>query len=136
MPGFSVNGMKYIQLINDNNLKKLSLCDNVYFILRDIFMNCDNCMDAVYANTFNSELTGEIYYEDRTPTFAYTNVLQDKSFVKKLVDWLNTIGDERWFDFSTNIEDCIYEFSDQHYIHIDDWLAQFNALKHDLKALL
>ena len=39
--GRIINGIKYIYLINDNEFKKKSLYDNIYFTLRDIFANAD-----------------------------------------------------------------------------------------------
>jgi len=48
MAGRIINGIKYIELLNDNNLKNKSFEDCVYFTLRDIFWNVDarDCMMA------------------------------------------------------------------------------------------
>ena len=39
--GILSNGIKYVELMNDNELKNKSLEDNVYHTLRDIFANAD-----------------------------------------------------------------------------------------------
>ena len=60
-----IGGVKYLQLCNLNELKKLSLEDNVYFTLRDIFLNYGYSYDMLRANDFNDKLTNNICYENR-----------------------------------------------------------------------
>ena len=71
-------------------LKTHSLEDNVYFTVRDIFMNAESPDLCIECNYFNAQLTQGISYEDRpaNQTFTYTNDLQDKAFVKELLQWL------------------------------------------------
>ena len=40
--GRIINGNKYICLHNNNEFKNISLEDNVYFTMRDIFLNGDS----------------------------------------------------------------------------------------------
>ena len=86
--GRIINGFKYIRLMNSNNFKFNTLNDNVYFTLRDIFANADSADTVMEANDFNSRLTGDVLFEDRTIDFVYTNVLEQKYFVEKLLLWL------------------------------------------------
>lgn len=117
-----INGIKYIKLCNDNYLKNISLEDNLYFTLRDIFVNSfssDYCMEA---NDFNSKLTNNIYYEDRTSDFKYTNILDDKTFLNKLNKWLKSITQSD-FDFEP-LNDDSYTL-----LLFEDWWIQFEGLK-------
>jgi len=125
------NDIKYLQLANENHLKNKSLEDNVYFTLRDIFANVsglDYCMEA---NGFNSKLTNGIYYEERKD-FTYTNVLNDKTYVKELSVWLSYI-DKSDFEFEA-IDDADKEekkwyFDTRNLMKFDDWWLQFEELK-------
>jgi hypothetical protein len=122
------NDIKYLQLANENHLKNKSLEDNVYFTLRDIFANVsglDYCMEA---NGFNSKLTNGIYYEERKD-FTYTNVLNDKTYVKELSVWLSYI-DKSDFEFEA-IDDTEKEwyFDTRNLMKFDDWWLQFEELK-------
>ena len=82
--GLTYNETKYVFLCNSYPLKYRSLEDHVYFTLRDIFMNAASADDAIECNQFNIQLTNEICYEDRTDTFTYTDILQDKAFVDQM----------------------------------------------------
>ena len=155
--GLTYNKTKYVELCNPHKFKSLSLEDNVYFTLRDIFMNMnsDNADDAIDCNQFNHQLTNEICFEDRTEGFKYTNVLQDKTFVSSLLTWLDTIEPDRDFDFSDEVnefeeenevivkeDNCItidetkfqgYVFD---YIALDAWWEHLHDLKETLNKLL
>ena len=85
------NGIKYIYLMNENNLKKNSLNDNIYFTLRDIFANC-NTSYCLMANDFNSDLTNNIYFEDRKMNFKYSNSLYEIDYVYRLSKWLDSFN--------------------------------------------
>ena len=140
--------MKYVFLCNSYPLKYRSLEDNVYFTLRDIFMNAGSADDAIECNQFNIQLTNEIGYEDRTDTFTYTNVLQDKAFVERLVKWLNYTRPKRDFFFTDTIDEddewifygrtlstkWKYSESDKmnEYLRLDAWMEDFNVLKNIL----
>ena len=146
--GLTYNETKYVELCNSHNLKSLSLEDNVYFTLRDIFMNAGSADDAIECNQFNIQLTNDIGFEDRTDTFTYTNVLQDKAFVEGLVKWLCAIKPSRDLFFTDKIDDdddysvstrgltskWKYSPSDNinEYITLDAWMESFNDLKNNL----
>ena len=143
--GLTYNETKYVELCNSHNLKSLSLEDNVYFTLRDIFMNAGSADDAIECNQFNIQLTNDIGFEDRTDTFTYTNVLQDKAFVERLVKWLNYTRPKRDFFFCDTIDEyddfninCYtltakwYSGNKCEYFELDAWMGDFNVLKNIL----
>jgi hypothetical protein len=66
-----IKGVKYLQLHNDNEFKKKSLEDNVYFTNRDIFLNIGPIDYVLEANRLNGLLSGDIRFEDRTENFKY-----------------------------------------------------------------
>ena len=127
------NGIKYMGLFHNNDLKKLSLNDNVYFTLRDIFANGDSYDICMTANHFNSLLTNNISFQERKNSeepFQYSNVLEDKNFVKRLQTWLSSFH-VSWFHFLEEDEEEDVDMND--YIEWDDWWIQFEELKRKLK---
>jgi len=129
--GRIIDGVKYIHLLNDNELKKKSLNDNVYFILRDIFENAYDYDTIIHANRFCEKLTGELYFEDdKKSTYIYTNVLSKKDYLKKLIYWLDKIN-------INSFEFIIFEENEKinmkEYIKWDVWWFQFEELKFLLK---
>jgi len=127
------SGEQYMYLHNNNDLKKLSLEDNVYFTLRDLFSNAD-INDCFTVNNFNSLLTNNISYEERDVNFKYTDKLNDKEYVEKLYNYL--------LRFKKNYFDAIeYDYDDDddiltRYIKIDIWWEQFENLRNLLKLRL
>ena len=119
-------------LCNDNKLKELSLEDNVYFTLRDIFMNSNNVNATLFANVINGELTNNISYEERTPEFKYSNMLNNKNDVEQVLDLLKNLNT---FDFY-NKEPNKFEMIDDEYaakfshklLEFDTWFAQLQTL--------
>lgn len=134
MAGRLIDGIRYIGLMNDNELKSKSLEDNVYFTLRDIFWNAD-CDDCISANYFNDLLTNNISFEERNENFRYTNILYDyhSDYTKKLYRWICTI---------TTYKDTIFDFYDQEtdpkqkYIKYDEWWEQLLDLRKKLEEIL
>lgn len=127
------NGTKYMRLCNNNDFKKLSLNDNIYFTLRDIFSNGDSYDICMTANHFNSLLTNNISFQERKNSeepFQYSNVLEDKNFVKRLQKWLSSFH-VSWFHFLEEDEEEDVDMND--YIEWDDWWIQFEELKRNLK---
>jgi hypothetical protein len=102
--------MKYLSLQYDNNLKKKSLEDNVYYTLIDIFNNAstsDLILRVYDYNNFLKEKSG------------YTRILYDKEYVAVLINMLKHIN-ESSFEFIVE---------DGYYMRLDDWLLQFEDLK-------
>jgi hypothetical protein len=133
--GIEINNKKYICLHNDNNLKHLSLEDNVYFTLRDIFSNGDTYDTIIHANNFNEKLTNDIRYEDRTPDFKYTNKLNEYGYVKLLKNWLNYIKKYHFdfYSFDNKERKCkreiIFGTLKYNYMDFELWWNQFNDLR-------
>lgn len=146
-----IDRVKYLQLHNLRELKKISLEDNVYFTLRDIFLNYGYIDDVFRANDFNGKLTNNISYEERTENFEYTNLLMDDNFLSSLIRWMKTIHTSE-FEFETPeqyLADCdtsskkyldeldwYYNVNMSEYIKLDDWINQFNELIMELEAQL
>jgi len=130
--GRIIGNIKYIHLYNDRNLKNLSLEDNVYFTLRDIFLNAESIDDTFIANSFNEKLTNGICFEDRNESFTYTNVLDDIQYLSSLVNWLWHFN-KHYFDFEPiTLEEKINmdEYIDMDdYIRFDNWWDKFVNLR-------
>ena len=128
-----INNIKYIGGINDNNLKLLSLEDNVYFTLRDIFNNISNVDYCMEANAFNSKLTNNVGYEDRDNTFQYTNILHDIHSIYDLNKWLKSIEpyDFEFEELDDNSNEYVKEwyYDDTYLVRFDIWWVQFKNLQ-------
>ena len=135
-----INGIKYLQHFNDNNLKSLSLEDNVYFTLRDIFINMAELQYIMEANVFNNQISGSICYEDRKSNFKYTHALNDKLFVDRLNKWFKFKKSD--FEFDTEPDERADDEEKYHYydmkilIKFYDWWSQFEDLKILIKTRL
>lgn len=133
--GKLINGIKYMCIHDVDEYKKKSLNDKFYFTLRDIFWNTDSCDVMMIINNFNSMLTDGISLESRTNTFQYTNILYQKTELKKILQYINRIKQTGWFEFielkdkDENEEDSI----DEEYILFDDWWKEFEELRNLLK---
>jgi hypothetical protein len=121
-------------LYNDSKFKQLSLEDNVYFTLRDIFLNSECIDDAFTANNFNHRLTGGIRFEDRDESFTYTNVLDDLEYLSRLVSWLEYFK-IYCFEFKDQ-DDASEEINMDKYIKFDDWWDGFVKLRNQLEENL
>ena len=110
--GFILNGTKYVHLHNENHFKELSLEDNIYFTLRDIFLNCSG-HEMFEANHYLHQLSGGVRFEERNESFAYTDFLRRKCNVTELYYWIST---ECEFEF-TDISD---EFDEDGKVIIND----------------
>lgn len=128
--GKIIHGIRYIHLLNDNKIKKISLNDYVYFTLRDIFENAYNYDTINETNWFCEKLTGELYFEDRKSTYKYTNALNKKHYLTKLITWLNKI-DITYFEFILLGED--EKINMEEYIKWDEWWFQFEQLRFLIK---
>lgn len=146
-----INGVKYIKFFNSRELKKKSLEDNVYFNIRDIFLNYGCIEDIFRANNYNSKLTNNICYEERTPNFEYTNLLMDKTFLLSLIKWMKTINilyfefetpEQYMKNYDTNSKDYLEELDSYYnvdmneYIPLDNWMDEFKELIKELEIQL
>lgn len=124
MSGRLINGIKHMYINDDNDFKKKSFEDNVYFTLRDIFWNAGSPDTCYQANDFNISLTGRIYFEERTDKFEYTNVLYEKYYVERLQRRLKRFN-HYYFEFEEPDE----EIDMDKYMKFDDWWFQFEELR-------
>ena len=132
--------LEFIELYNDKYLKTLSLEDETYFTMRDLFYNAD--LDYSYAvNIFSSLLTGSIYYDDRTINFTYTNVLNNLSYIKDLHNFIQKItpADIRFncrylkdiIKEGKTMDDC---FDKDEYMLFDEWWKDFKKFREKIAA--
>jgi len=117
MSGILINRIKYMYINDDNGLKNKSLNDNLYFTLRDIFLNTNTLNTCCQVNLYNGMLTNNISYEERTNTFQYTNVLDQKNEVKQILNLLNRIT-IYWFEFCELEED--EQFVQEKYMNFNE----------------
>ncbi len=155
--GIIHNDIKYILLHNEHRLKFTSLEDNVYFTLRDIFLNASQCNICLEANEYNGIITTNIRYEERNDTFTYTDKLKCKHFVKSLYSWIDSIDliydfkFDKDFDkeFDSNTETIVVDSKPHftyyylenpdryiNFITFDVWLTHLITLKGLLNAEL
>lgn len=137
--GILFNGIKYITLYNINDLKKLSLYDNLYFTLKDIFLNSDDNYEYMITNSLSLELTGGLYIEDITDNFNYIKMLDNKEFVQKILTFLMKYKNEHFFHFTEEYENNDPTFVDEFnnkYMKFVDWQIQFNELINEIEKLL
>lgn len=128
--GKIINEIKHMYMNDDNNLKKKSLEDNVYFTLRDIFWNSNSVDVSMIANEYSSKLTRIIIYEERIDSFQYTNILYRKKEIEKLLKWLHRITPV-WFEI-LELEDG-EKIIKKDYMAFDDWWKQFEELRELLR---
>ena len=131
--GKLINGIKYMCIHDVDEYKKKSLNDQFYFTLRDIFWNTDSFDVMMIINNFNHMLTDGISFDSRTNTFQYTNILYQKTELKKILRFLNRIKQTGWFEFIELKDKDEEESIDEEYILFDDWWKQFEELRNLLK---
>ena len=135
--GKLINGIKYMCIHDVDEYKKKSLNDQFYFTLRDIFWNTDSFDVMMIINNFNHMLTDGISFDSRTNTFQYTNILYQKTELKKILQFINRIKQTGWFEFIESKDKDEYEDKeesiDEEYILFDDWWKQFEELRNLLK---
>ena len=138
MAGRLIDGIKYIKLMNDNNFKKKSLEDNVYFTLRDIFMNIRDFDRCISANYYNGILTNDVSFEERDSNFRYSNVLYDYNldFTKKLYNWIEHLSKYKHCIFDFDKPEEQEEIDMSKYMNYDEWWEQFIDLREKLKEQL
>ena len=78
--------MEYISIGSNNNLKTLSLEDNLYYTLEDIFINADTSDLCTYAAYYMNELKEGCHYKSKMMNEKYTDCLNNKEFVSSLND--------------------------------------------------
>lgn len=108
------NGTKYLILANDNNLKSLSLEDNVYFTLQDIFLNMTETYEVLDINNLNKRLKDDVS--------DYTDVLNDTQYLIELNMFLKSINESN-FQFKQ------HTYNINELIKFGTWYENFVNLK-------
>jgi hypothetical protein len=130
MAGIFYNGKCYLKLYNNNELKNISLEDDIYFTLRDIFLNIADINYCMEANSFNGKLTNNIRYEERNKDFKYENLTNNMDYMVRLAKWLDFI-DKSDFEFEIGNEEDLDD-----YIEFNIWWEQFCKLKNKISDKL
>ncbi len=94
--------------------------------MRDIFLNSESFDDAMTANLYNTQLSRDVCFEDRTEQFQYSNDLHQIYFVEKLKSWLKKFRIS-YFEFIEPEEG--EEIDMNEYMKFDDWWVQFEELR-------
>jgi hypothetical protein len=134
MPCLLINNEKYIQLMNDNSLKNKSFEDEIYFSLRDIFLNIDEFDNVLIANKMNRILTGNISFEERGDNFEYAIIIKDpqSSYVNDLYEWLYKIEPSSFRIYDGGNENV----NMNEYMKFDDWWEQFLNSRDTLRIFI
>lgn len=119
---------KYILLSNSNNLKTQSLEDNIYFTLRDVFLNISVEFKMYEANELNVIISNGIYNENRTSDFSYVNLTSEPDLVRNILRFLNEIKQDD-FEYETEKSEPDKKSLDFNYIDFDIWWKQLENLK-------
>ena len=132
--------LEFIELYNNKYLKTLSLEDETYFIMRDLLWNTDGGYEY-YGIVFNPILSDNIYYEDRTNDFTYTNVLYNLNFVRKLHNYIQIIIPSDVRKNNRYLRDIIKEgktmddcFDKDEYMLFDEWWEDFEKYRKKIAA--
>lgn len=128
--GKIINGIKYIHLLDDNNLKYKSFEDNVYFTLRDITVNCEDENFCFIANDFINSLANYVCLQERSKNFKYSNSLNEIEYIKKIFIWLISIKID---DFKFNELNKYDKLNKCKYIAFNEWWKHFNELLNNIK---
>jgi hypothetical protein len=121
---------EYIGLSEEHALKFRSLEDDVYFTLRDLFLNVLGIDDVFTTIIFMKELADNIPYEERNETFQYTDALSDISYCERLSKWLYSL-DKKCFVFSPPSKDDVIDLKE--FIPFDEWYNHFTYLRQLIK---
>lgn len=124
MSAIQVNGVKYISLLDNNDLKLTSLNNWVYYTLRDVFWNADEYY-CIKANDLNSLLVYK-----KKDTIEYTNILDDVKFVRKLYEFLKSLNETAFHFVKKTFK------PNQNYIEYQIWWKQLQELKKQIGTKL
>ena len=116
--GIIYNNVKYLKIINDNNLKKKSL---------------ENVRMTMEIHVFMDILTNGICLENRKNNFRYSKILLNKTFVFQLYCWFTSLLRSD-FTFET-VYDNVSNLDNYNYILFDKWMEQLDELIEGLDDL-
>jgi hypothetical protein len=112
MAGVTIDNIKYISIMDDdNNLKFQSFNNRVYYTLRDIFWNCEDTRTMDLANELSRKIKND------------SNVLEDYAYLSQLYNLLSSLKDSYFYFENTTKQD------DEVYIEFDIWFIQLQELR-------
>jgi hypothetical protein len=125
MKARTIEDVKYIALINNNNLKLKSLNDCVYYTLRDIFWNTNGYYHDM-ANDLISKLIKTTDENNR-----YTNMLDELHTIRKIYRFLISIKEIAFYFADGPLTD------DEHkYLEYTIWNDQLQELIKNLEKII
>lgn len=125
---------KYILQANTYDFKFKSLEDNVYFTLRDIFLNISTEFKMYEANDLNSQISKGVAFEDRTEDFSYVKLESNGDLVSGILKFFNSIKESE-FEYEINKSEADKKTDDPDYIDFNVWWKHFTELKITLSKL-
>ncbi len=138
------NNDKYIMLHYDNNYKSLSLETNIYFTLKDIYINAIHVDDMCSSIQLNRILVNHLFDDNNINELQNANILNDITYLKKLYCFLNHIHYTHFeMTFANDICDnsgdkqkLYYDIDFDKYIEVSTWFKQLEYLKNQVKKRL
>jgi hypothetical protein len=126
MVGKIVNGVKYIELLFEDNLKNKSLNDWVYYSLQDAHWNAE---DEKYS-LIVVDLIKQLIKECKNDNNVYTNVIDDANYVKKVYGFLNSLDENAFYFIEEPLDNEV------NYIEYNVWFNNLQKLLQHLENLL
>lgn len=137
MVGVTWNNKKYLMASSGAYLKSQSIEDNLYFTIREIFLNIEQEFKMYEANEINAQLSNQIPWEDRDDKFKYLKLSENPDFVLYVINWLNSIKQTEFdFEFETARIDLNSDIITNEYVEFELWWKWLEQLKKDLSNLL
>ncbi len=137
MVGVTWNNKKYLMASSSAYLKSQSIEDNLYFTIREIFLNIEQEFKMYEANEINAKLSNQTPWEDRDDKFKYLQLFKNPDFVTYVLGWLNSIKQTEFdFEFETARIDLNSDIITNEYIEFELWWKRLVQLKQDLSNLL
>ena len=126
MVGKIVNGVKYIELLFEDNLKNISLNDWIYYSLQDAHWNAENEKYSLIV----VDLIKQLIKERKNDNNVYTNVIDDTKYVKKVYEFLNSLDEKAFYFIEEPLDNEV------NYIEYNVWFNNLQKLLQHLENLL
>lgn len=131
MAGKIINGIKYVELLDLNNLKFQSIQHNIHYTLRDIFWNCSEESD-VNKIIYLQNLINKNNDNNCTINDSITNNLKN---CRELYSFLNEI-DENKFYFNICEDKNVISETASELMLFNVWWLQLQDLLAELKKII
>ncbi len=121
---------------NGAYLKSKSIEDNLYFTIREIFLNIENEFKMYEATDINGKLSNQMVWKNHGDKFSYHKLSTDPDFVTYVFGWLNSIKPNDFdFEFETVRMDLNSDIISEDYVEFELWWKRLEQLKQDLSGL-